>query len=79
MDKTDMVRGHEHLIVANAALEQLRHAIHMARGAHGVPIPADTTIYVARIAEWIGEHKEALKKELGLAETHDQYGNPLDK
>jgi hypothetical protein len=74
MTKIAKVRGYQQIIAAEIAANQLRHAIHMARDAHGVAIPTDATVYIARIAGWVEKAKEGLEVDLGLAEARDQYG-----
>lgn len=79
IDRSAKVRGYQEILTAIASVNQLRDAIIVARDGCGIAIPANATQYTAEIHFWLLEHKEMLEQELGLAETVDQYGEPLNK
>lgn len=74
------VRGYQAVLGAITAVNQLRDEIIKARDGFGqIGIPDESLKYTSRIHCWLLEHKETLERELGLAATVDQYGEPLEK
>lgn len=77
---TDKVWGYQAVLAAITAVNQLRDEIRNAHEGFGeVGIPLVSLKYTAKIHKWLLEQKEILEQELGLAETVDQYGEPLEK